>query len=239
MPNNDIIIKNKGVAKMRISQSEITNEELLKNIKDNKDSLVELNKRIEKKKFIFTEDNIDSLYLYLYACNKYEELDTLEKLIKDKSFLELLEKSELNGSMIVSLTNIFANERTSVLKLNKVKQSIISGDDLLNSEDILEDITREELLELRKDIDIDNYLIANGLRFDSLTESTESKLLKDYKLLTVYNNKVIQEFTNSLGNKLPTLANDLKYLDIYVKSLEDNYVKEDRIFNYLTMDSLE
>lgn len=239
MPNNDIIIKNKGVAKMRISQSEITNEELLKNIKDNKDSLVELNKRIEKKRFIFTEDNIDSLYLYLYACNKYEELDTLEKLIKDKSFLELLEKSELNGSMIVSLTNIFANERTSVLKLNKVKQSIISGDDLLNSEDILEDITKEELLELRKDIDIDNYLIANGLRFDSLTESTESKLLKDYKLLTVYNNKVIQEFTNSLGNKLPTLANDLKYLDIYVKSLEDNYVKEDHIFNYLTMDSLE
>ncbi len=223
---------------MRTNWSELTNDELLKDLKTSKESLEELNKRIEKKLFKFNDLNIDSIYLYLYACNKFEDLKVLRKLIDDNSFLKLLEQSELTGSMIVSLTNVFQNYRSGILSLDKIKKSIINGDDLLNSEDVLDDLTKEEILELRKDIEIDNYLIANGLRFDALTESTKLKLLSDYKLLTVYNNRVIQEFTNSLANQLPNLANDEEYLNIYIKSLEDNYVREDKIFKYLSVDGL-
>ena len=223
---------------MRTNWSELTNDELLKDLKTSKESLEELNKRIEKKLFKFSDLNIDSIYLYLYACNKFEDYKVFRKLIDDNSFLNLLESSTLTGSMIISLTNIFQNVRYNILSLDKVKKSIINGDDLLNSEDVLDDLTKEEILELRKDIEIDNYLIANGLRFDALTESTKLKLLSDYKLLTVYNNRVIQEFTNSLANQLPNLANDEEYLNIYIKSLEDNYVREDKIFKFLSVDGL-
>ncbi len=223
---------------MKLNQSELLNVELLNNLKEDKESLIELNKRIERKLFNFTEENIDSIYLYLYACNKYEEYFVLEKLINNDKFLNLLNKSEISGSMIVSLTNAFADNRTKVLALSKVKDSIINGDELLNSEDVLDDITVNELKELRKDIDIDNFLITNGLRFDALTDDTKKKLLSDYSLLTIYSNKVIVEFTNSLGNDLIKVANDQDYLDVYIKQLDNNYCTEDRIFNYLTIDNL-
>ncbi len=222
---------------MKINPKEALNEELVEELKTNKEYLLELNKRIHKGTFKF-EDNIDAIYLYLYACNKFEENDTLEKLIEDDEFLKLLEQTNIQGSMIVSLTNSFVNSRDKILALPRVKESIIHGDEFLNSEDILDDIDSIELKRLRSDISVDNYLISNGLRFDALTDDIKEKLLKDYKLLTVYSNKVVIEFTNSLESDLYKVANDRDYLDIYVKALEDNYVKEDKIFNYINFDSL-
>lgn len=218
----------------------LLNENLLKTLGENHNSLKELNKRIENKTFKFDYTTTNKLYIYLYACNKFDELDTLGKLIKDKKFIELLDKSDITGSMIISLTNVFQDNRMTLLTTSKkIKESILNGDELFNKENILDDLTTKEMKKLREDIDIDNDLITSGLRFDSLKEDTKNQILRDYSLLSVYNSRVIVEFTNSLDKELKFLANDKSYLDLYIHALDDNYLKEDKIFEYITKDTLD
>ena len=100
----------------------------------------------------------------MFLCNKYEISDTLDKLINEVSFIELLDKTKIEGSILPSLTDVCQKPRKCLLKNSKkLKNSIIKGDPLLSTEDILAELTKEEIYILREDIEIDNYLISNGL----------------------------------------------------------------------------
>ena len=175
----------------------------LKNKKNKSDIAInlikEINEKIENKTLTFTEQDSDEIYLYMFLCNKYEISDTLDKLINEVSFIELLDKTKIEGSILPSLTDVCQKPRKCLLKNSKkLKNSIIKGDPLLSTEDILADLTKEEIYILREDIEIDNYLISNGLSFSTLNKETIKRLLSDHCILCL-----IAHSANSSSRNLP------------------------------------
>lgn len=88
-------------------ETEVLFEELEKNKKNEeicRNIISEINNRLANNDFTFTNKYIKYLYVYMFLCNKYEFVDTLNSLIEDEKFVELLDKTNIEGSMIPSLT---------------------------------------------------------------------------------------------------------------------------------------
>lgn len=221
-------------------------EELFTELKNKKDNnkiatniIVEINNRIEAGEFTFTNNQADEIYLYMYLCNKLEIKDTLNKLINDKDFIKVLDSTKIDGSILPSLTDICDKPRKCLIKNSKkLKESILKGKGLLSAEDILADLTTEEIKLLREDLEIDNFLISHGLSFDTLKEETIKRLLSDASIFSVYSIYTINDFANSYKNKEELLDNEV-FFDIYIDKLNDEYHYDNKIFKLLTIDKVK
>ena len=215
----------------------------LKNKKNKSDIAInlikEINEKIENKTLTFTEHDSDEIYLYMFLCNKYEISDTLDKLINEVSFIELLDKTKIEGSILPSLTDVCQKPRKCLLKNSKkLKNSIIKGDPLLSTEDILADLTKEEIYILREDIEIDNYLISNGLSFSTLNKETIKRLLSEVELFNIYEIATINEFANNY-NKIEELANNDSFVTIYIDKLDDDYHYFNKLFKHFSLEQVQ
>lgn len=221
-------------------------EELFEELKKNKNNpnkskelLKKINEFIENKEYTFTNKETDKLYLYMLLCNKYEVLDTLNKLINDIDFIKMLDSTNMDGSIIIALTENCLKPRYYLLKNSKkIKNSILRGDKLLNTESIIEDLTAEEMKILREDLDIDNYLISRGISFSTLTDKIIKKLMSDVSLFNIYDISTINEFANNYKNPTELVNNEL-FMNIYLSKLTDEYFYSNQIFKYLTIEQID
>lgn len=219
---------------------EQTIDSLFKALENQKNNLVnvaiildEINNRIANGQFSFSRAEKKYLYLYMFLSNKLEKNEILNKLITTSSFIKLLDETDIDGSMIPSLTSNCQKPRTTLItKSKKLKNSFLKGDNLLNTQDILADLTKEEISLFRQDVSVDNYLITNGLSFDTIKEETKKQLLNDLKQLSIYDITTINEFTANFKD-LSFLVNNKEFLDLYLDKLSDEYYLNNRIFNYL------
>lgn len=223
------------------------NENLLKELESNKENLGlatlildELENRLNNNTFTFNKANINYLYLFMFLCNKTEHISILNTLINNHDFIKLLDSSDIQGSMLPTLTaNCEKPRKELLINSKKLKNSILENDELLDTEDILADLTDEEIIILRNEIiEIDNYLINAGLRFDTLKPATTTRLLSELNTLSLYSIKTINEFTNSLKN-ISKLAEDEQFMQLYLSKLTNEYYYENKIFEYLTIDSVK
>ena len=215
----------------------ITNENLLKELKkatsDKREVIEELNKRITFKKFSFTAQDKKYLYKFLLESNKIGISHVLNDLLKDEEFIQLLDSTEMSGSTIVSLTNFCKRPRKTLLrKSKKIKNSIVNDNDFISTEDLLYDLTKEEVLILREDLEIDNTLVNRGYRFDTLREETVESIIEEPAILNLYDIKTISEFANSYKNP-EELINSFDFMELYFSKLDDNYTYDNNIFAYL------
>ena len=122
-------------------------------------------------------ENKDSLYLYLLIATKLSDFETLNRLLNNEDFIKTIDTTKIDGSMIITLTNNCNKPRTLLLtKSTKIKKCLLNGDDLFDSEEILSNLTKEEVKLLHQDLSISNFLITNGYRFDVLKEEVEEKI---------------------------------------------------------------
>lgn len=221
-------------------------EELFTELKNKKDNnkiatniLEEINKKIESGEFKFSKEHTDELYTYMFLCNKLEIKDTLNKLVKTMEFIKVLDSTKIDGSIIPSLTDICDKPRTELLKNSKkIKESILKNNGILSTEDILEDLTLEEIKILREDFEIDNYLISHGLAFSTLKDETINRLLTDSSIFKLYNIYTINEFANSYNNKQDLIDNEI-FFDIYIDKLNDEYHYDNKIFELLDLNKVK
>lgn len=217
-------------------ETEVLFEELEKNKKNEeicRNIISEINNRLANNDFTFTNKYIKYLYVYMFLCNKYEFVDTLNSLIEDEKFVELLDKTNIEGSMIPSLTMNCNKPRRLIMSHSlKIKNSVLNGDNLLSSTDILEDLTKEEIKILRKDIQIDNFLINKGLCFDTLKKETINQLLEEIDTFSLYSIKTISEFSNSYKD-IKSLAQNKEFVKIYISKLTNEYNYKNNIFKYM------
>jgi hypothetical protein len=120
----------------------------------------------------------------------------------------------------------------------KLKSSIIKGDPLLSTEDILADLTKEEIYILREDIEIDNYLISNGLSFSTINKETIKRLLSEVELFNIYEIATINEFANNY-NKIEELANNDSFVTIYIDKLDDDYHYFNKLFKHFSLEQVQ
>lgn len=221
-------------------------EELFIELKKNKDNnqiatniIKEINEKIENRELIFNNSHTDEIYTYMLLCNKFEIKSTLNKLINDKEFIKVLDNTNIDGSVIPALTDICDKPRKCLLmNSKKIKNSILKNNGLLSAEDIIADLTNEEIRILRNDIEIDNYLISKGLSFSTLKEDTIERLLSDANILRLYNIYTINDFANNYPNK-NNLLNDTIFMDIYMDKLNDDYHYENKLFRLLDINEVK
>lgn len=213
-------------------------EETRKDLETSSALISEINKRIENGTFSFNTTNKIYIYIYMFLCNKLEKVETLNKQIKDKKFIEILDKTDIEGSMLLSLTSNCQKPRTTLItNSKKIKESLLKGDNLLDAKDILDDLTEEEIRILREDIDIDNFLITKGLSFNTLKEETKNRLLNDLNSLSIYSINTIVAFTENFED-LTSLATNEDFLNLYFHKLTDEYNLTNRIFNDIEIENL-
>lgn len=214
-------------------------EENKKNVEYSKEILEEINNRLNDKTFSFNTKNIDYIYIYMFSCNKYSMTEELNKLINNEEFIKLLEKTDIDGSIILSLTSNCHHPRTNLLNNSKkIKTSILKEDRILSTSDILCDLTKEEIELLREDLSIDNYLISKGLSFDTLKPETTKKLLENIESFSVYNIKTISDFANGY-KKIKDLASNKGFLKIYISKLDNDYTYQNNIFKFMNLKELK
>lgn len=219
-----------------------SNLELLKELelsKDNqkraKELLVEVNNRLNKKGLNFKGRENKYLYLYMLLSNRFNLTNELNTLLNDKDFIKSIDLSGIEGSIILSLTDKCSRPRKELLTNSEViSKSILKEDSLFSTKDLLADFTKEEILILRENQEIDNFLIAHGLRFDALKETTLASIEKDFEVLKNYNIDTIREFTDGCKD-LKGLANNKKFISLYLSKLDNSYKENDKLFNSLTI----
>ncbi len=214
-------------------ESNKNNEEKAKKI------LTKINLHLLDKSFRFNLDNVSMLYPYLYVANKFMVFDYLKTVYNDKEFIKLLDATNIDGSMLLSLTSNFPKPRLALLTYSKkIRKSILKGDEILTLEEIINDLTADEVAFLRKDIDIDNLLIKKGLSFNTLKEDTKEQIKNNLSILKLYNLKAINDFIASY-EKVEELANNEEFLKIYLTKLDNNYAVDCPLFKYLSKKKLD
>ena len=202
---------------MFLLESSQDNEKLSKTYFD------EINRRINKDRFFFTSENKDSLYLYLLIATKLSDFETLNRLLNNEDFIKTIDTTKIDGSMIITLTNNCNKPRTLLLtKSTKIKKCLLNGDDLFDSEEILSNLTKEEVKLLHQDLTISNFLITNGYRFDVLKEEVEEKIIEDFNIFSVYKINTINAFLSGY-KRVHELANNLDFIFLYLNKLNNNY----------------
>lgn len=221
-------------------------EELINELKNNKDNidiatsiLNEINTKLENKELEFQNKHTEEIYTYMLFSNKLGISKTLDKLINTPEFIKTIDNTNIDGSVLPSLTAICTKPRTCLIKNSKkLKDSIIKGGTLLTTEEILTDLTKEEIKQLREDIEIDNYLISKGISFSTIKDETIQRLLSDANIFSLYNIYTISEFANSYNNK-EELANNEVFLTIYLDKLNDEYHYNNELFNILDIPKVQ
>lgn len=107
-------------------------DELFNKLEENRNNkektinlLTEINERIANKQFSFLPANEEKkfLYLYMYLSNKLEQTAILDTLINDPNFIKLLDTTDIDGSMLPSLTsNLKKPRKTLITKSIKIKK---------------------------------------------------------------------------------------------------------------------
>ena len=201
--------------------------------------LLELNKRIEDSAFSFDEKNKDHIFTYMLLSNKYKLTESLNKLIDNIDFIKLLDKTNIESSMIPSLTSNCQKPRLKlIMNSKKIKDCLLDPNTLLTTEDIINDFTKKEIEVLREDIRIDNYLINNGISFDTLKDETVDILLEDPSVFNIYKIETIVDFANNYKDQT-YLANKKDFMDIYINKLTNEYYYENKLFNILTINQVK
>ena len=217
-------------------------KELIKNKNDElkaKQALKQINHHLLDKSFRFTKENTDMLYPYLYLSNKFQVTNYLNKLLDTKEFINLLDSTEISGSMLLSLTTNCHKPRLTLLSSSKkIKHSLLKGDELFTLSEMISDLTPEEIVFLRQNASIDNLLIKNGLSFNTLKPETKEQILNDLSILKVYNLNTIKEFASTCDNP-SNLINNETFLNIYLSKLDSNYATNHPLFKYLSLKKLE
>lgn len=215
-------------------------EELISELKNNKDNidiaisiLNEINTKLENNEIEFQNKHTEEIYTYMLYSNKLGISKTLDKLINTPEFIKTIDNTNIDGSVLPSLTNICTKPRTCLLKNSrKLKESILRGGTLISTEEILSDLTQEEIRILREDIEIDNYLISKGISFSTIKDDTIKRLLSDANLFNLYSINTISEFANAYNDKEELLNNDI-FLTIYLDKLNDEYHYVNGLFQAL------
>lgn len=215
-------------------------EELIIELKNNKDNidiaisiLNEINTKLENNEIEFQNKHTEEIYTYMLYSNKLGISKTLDKLINTPEFIKTIDNTNIDGSVLPSLTNICTKPRTCLLKNSrKLKESILRGGTLISTEEILSDLTQEEIRILREDIEIDNYLISKGISFSTIKDDTIKRLLSDANLFNLYSINTISEFANAYNDKEELLNNDI-FLTIYLDKLNDEYHYVNGLFQAL------
>ena len=112
--NLEMLLKNGKVSELF--------KELEKNKKNSEVSikiLDEINNRLLKKEFEFTNKDTNFIYLYMFLSNKYEIISVLNKLINDKNFIAALDKTRIDASIIPALTYNCEKPRSFLLTNSK------------------------------------------------------------------------------------------------------------------------
>lgn len=191
----------------------------------------EINNRIENSK-LDLNNHIESIYLYLIMSNKLNKVSTLNKLIKTEKFINILDNTDIPGSIIISLTDICNRPRKMLLeKSKKIKYSITVNDELFAPADILNSLTKEEINILYKDKDIYNTIITNGIRFECLPDEVKDNIISDLNNFSMFNMDTTVELTNSYKD-IEKLANNIDYLLMYLNKLDHN-IYDNKIFKYI------
>ena len=230
--------------KMEVKEKDIL-ENFFKSLDSNKNDEVKSKEIILNINSYLTENKVDynkftseMLYLYMFLCNKYEITEYLDELLEDKIFIKALDSSNISGSTILMITSNCKKPRYVLLSnSNKIRNSILKGDELFTIEEILANLNKEEILILRNDVDIDNYLLTKGLGFNALKEETINRLLTEVTAFSLYDFKTINEFTNNFQD-IKYLASNEEFLNIYLNKLPNDYSYENKIFNYLNKKSI-
>lgn len=214
----------------------------LKNNEENIDTIAqainEINEKINSGEFTFNKNHTDELYAYMLYCNKLEIKDTLNKLINDENFIKVLDNTDIDGSIIPSLTDICDKPRTKLMMHSKkLKDTILSENGLISTEEILNDLTTEEIKILRNDFEIDNYLIAKGISFSTLKDETVKRLLSDTNIFRLYNIYTISDFANNYKDQEELLDNEA-FLTIYFEKLNDDYHYDNKLFKHFNIDQV-
>ncbi len=212
-------------------------KKLEKNKEDKSISLTlieEIERRLSKKEYAFTNMDTNYIYTYFLVANKYEHTDYLEKLINDKSFLKVLDKTNIDGGILPSLTSNCSKPRKALLKeSNLFRKSILNDNSIFDIEEILDDLTIEEIKILREDLRIDNLLISKGIRFDTLKDETEKIIVEDPHSLVVYDIYTLSQFANNT-NYLKKLSSNQIFLKIYLDKMNNDYSLEHKLFKIIT-----
>lgn len=185
-----------------------------------KDIIEEINNRIKNNTIIFN-NNIDDIYLYLYISNKLDIYDGIEYLINDQKFIKVLDKSNIPGSMILNLTKEIKNRKYLLENSKIIKNSILGKDELLSSENIVEDLTDEEIKIIFKNIEIANYIITNGICLNKIPENSKKHIISNPNTLNFYSSKTIVDLTNSYKN-IEQLSKNTNYIFDYLSSIDKN-----------------
>lgn len=232
--NLEMLLKNGKVSELF--------KELEKNKKNSEVSikiLDEINNRLLKKEFEFTNKDTNFIYLYMFLSNKYEIISVLNKLINDKNFIAALDKTRIDASIIPALTYNCEKPRSFLLtNSKKLKKAILNDNGLLGAKDILDDLTNEEIKILRTDLEIDNHLINKGIRFDTLKKETVNRILSEVYLLNTYSIETISEFANYYKNT-KELANNEEFIELYLSKLNNDYTYENKVLKYLSKIQIE
>lgn len=215
-------------------------EELISELKNNKDNidiatsiLNEINTKLENNEIEFQNKHTEEIYTYMLYSNKLGISKTLDKLINTPEFIKTIDNTNIDGSVLPSLTNICTKPRTCLLKNSrKLKESILRGGTLISTEEILSDLTQDEIRILREDIEIDNYLISKGISFSTIKDDTIKRLLSDANIFNLYSINTISEFANAYNDKEELLNNDI-FLTIYLDKLNDEYHYVNGLFQAL------
>ncbi len=221
-------------------------EDLFKRLSDKQETssniteiLEEINIRLNTKQYSFSSKDSNEIYTYMFLCNKYNYCNILNDLINDIEFIKVLDNTKINGSTILATTAICQKPRRILLENSKkIKNCIHHGDELLDSKYILEDLTKEEIIILRNDLKIDNFLISEGLCFNTLKESTIKLLMSDVDNFKPYSIYTIVEFANNYSNPDELISNS-RFMSIYLDKLNNEYHYNNKIFTYLTKDTLK
>ncbi len=201
--------------------------------------LFEINERISSKRITFKGKENKYLYLYMLLSSKTDNLTVLNKLITNEDFIKIIDLANINGSILLSLTDKCHKPREVLLKNSTcIKESILKEDSLFSNESELADLTNEEVLILREDQEIDNYLIINGLRFDALKKETIKKIEQDTSILENYDINTIRDFTNSYEEN-KKLANNKSFMKLYFSKLDNSLNVYNAIFNNLTIKQIK
>ena len=201
--------------------------------------LDELNMRMDNNNFNFSKKNSDYIYFYFLESNRFMKLDHPNMLIMDDKFIEVLDKSSIDGSTIVALTKSLNTPRKKLIKkCKKVKQSILGKDDLFNSKDILDDFTKKEIVLLHDDHDISNYLMENGYRFDALPESKYKELLDNINSFNSYSIYSFNEFVDNYKD-IKELTSNNELVFTYLNKLDNNFFYKSKLISNLTRENVK
>ncbi len=177
------------------------------------DSYPEIIKRINNNKFNYSylgSKRLTSLFDLLY---KNKNKKTLEAMIDNYNFIMEYNNSNIDTSKLLDITmnNEFREKVITSIRFNK---------ELLDNPSLITPyLSIKEVNYLKEDVKINNILLENGLRFDTLDKFAIKNILENIGMFKLYPYITIYEFAESYPDKEELLNNDI-FLSIYLDKID-------------------